>query len=66
MKISKKVGRMALNALGTAPIRWNKTLWDLQLELRQDGQRFEWITIDTDHSDTLLCLIASIAGVKPD
>ena len=76
MKISKRVGRMALKHVGTP---WTR-IWPYTLEvaIRKLGwtsggdensfgarQGFRDINSEQDHNDTLMCLIASIAGVKP-
>lgn len=71
MKISKRIGRMALEAVGTAPSEWDSEIscaieiafdpmwWCSERMLHGDFYRA------SKHGDTTLCLIASIAGVRP-
>ena len=62
MKISKELGRLALNYVG----RYNKhSSYNIYLQVRTMGGRGS-ITFTHNHFDTLMCLIASIAGVKHD
>ena len=60
MKISKKVGRMALECYYGKG--WPEELADTVYLLGKDVLE----SFDNAHFDTLMCLIASIAGVKPE
>ena len=73
MKISKKVGRMALEYIGKT---WQDILdmgspFKLEVVMRSMGWGWPPASglFEADyrsHFDTLMCLIASIAGVKPE
>ena len=68
MKISKRVGRMALKRVG---VNWKKTLpmelEDMEYEMGScsgDADTYDYKSQHdaNAHFDTLMCLIASIAG----
>lgn len=67
MKISRRIGRMALEAVGTAPRRWQDDLFTTAWEMNTSADY--WADAEyfrpSNHCNTLLCLIASISGVKP-
>ena len=72
MKISKRVGKMALECVGMdwgIAMSQNDSLPEAVYNLgwMSGGQhnRFDGDNSSNAHLDTLMCLIASIAGVKP-